>query len=55
MLIRLWHGSIYIRTYAQFGGEDFRPTKKGVSMNVDLFPHLLEAVDKLSKAVAELK
>jgi hypothetical protein len=46
---------IFIRIYAAYGGEEFKPTKQGVSMRVDLFPKLLEAVEKLAEAVSSLK
>jgi hypothetical protein len=40
---------IFIRTYAIWGDDpDFKPTKKGISVSVDLYPQLLEAVQKLS-------
>jgi hypothetical protein len=47
---------IQIRTYASYGeGDEFKATKKGVAMNVNLLPQLLESIDKLSGAVASLK
>jgi hypothetical protein len=47
---------IQIRTYVAYGEDDeFLPTKKGIAMNVNLLPQLLESVDKLCEAVATLK
>jgi len=46
---------IYIRTYAAYGDEDLKPTKLGISMKVNLYPQLLEAVEKLSIEVASLQ
>ncbi len=41
---------IFIRTYAVWGDDpEFKPTKKGISVNVDLYPQLLEAVQKLNE------
>ena len=41
-----------IRTFMKFkGNEDFTPTKKGVTLKVEQFPYLLEAVNKLAEAV----
>lgn len=43
---------IYIRTYAIWGDDpEMKPTKKGISVNVDLYPQLLEAVEKLGEAI----
>jgi hypothetical protein len=43
---------IQIRTYGAFGEDDeFVATKKGVAINVNLLPQLLESIDKLAKAV----
>jgi hypothetical protein len=43
---------IQIRTYALFGeNTGFKATQKGVAMNVNLLPQLLEAMQKLSVAV----
>ena len=40
---------IYIRTYAVWGDDpEFKPTKKGISVSVDLYPQLLDVVQKLS-------
>jgi hypothetical protein len=40
---------IFIRTYAVWGDDpEFKPTKKGISVSVDLYPQLLEAVQKLT-------
>jgi hypothetical protein len=40
---------IFIRTYAIWGDDpEFKPTKKGISVSVDLYPQLLEAVQKLN-------
>jgi hypothetical protein len=47
---------IQIRTYAAYGeGDEYTATKKGVAMNVNLLPLLLESIDQLSSAVASLK
>ena len=46
---------IQIRTYAAYNnGDELRPTKKGVSMNLNLLPKLLESIDKLSTALDSL-
>jgi len=43
---------IYIRTFSAFGsGTEFKPTKQGVSMKVEQYTYLLEAVEKLGKVV----
>ena len=40
---------IYIRTYAVWGDDpEFKPTKKGISVSTELYPQLLEVVQKLS-------
>ena len=45
---------IYIRTFSLFkGSEEWSPTRQGVTMRVDLYPHLLEAVEKLGEALSE--
>ena len=38
---------IYLRTFVQFGSDDpeWKPTQKGVSLRVDLYPKLLEAIE----------
>ncbi len=42
---------IQIRTYALYGeNTEFKATQKGVAMNVNLLPQLLEAIEKLSAA-----
>lgn len=46
---------IQIRTYAAYKeGDEMKPTKKGVSMNVNLLPQLVESAEKLSAAVKAL-
>jgi hypothetical protein len=46
---------IYVRTFLLIGkADEWSPTKKGVSMRVDLYPHLLEAVEKLGGALADV-
>jgi len=43
---------LYVRVYSQYGDEEeYKPTKQGVSMRVDLYPQLLEAVEKLADLV----
>ncbi|MFN8412313.1 MAG: transcriptional coactivator p15/PC4 family protein [Anaerolineales bacterium] len=43
---------IFIRTYAIWGDDpEFKPTKKGISVSVDLYPQLLEIVEKLSETI----
>ena len=43
---------LYVRTYSKFGDEEeYKPTKRGVSMKVELYPQLLEAVEKLANFV----
>lgn len=40
---------IYIRTYAVWGDDpEFKPTKKGISVSTELYPQLLEVVQKLT-------
>ena len=47
---------IYIRTYAAFvGSQELKPAKQGVSIRAELYPKLLEAVEKLGKALEEKK
>ncbi len=49
------HHLIDIRTYGAYGDSaELSPMKKGVSMNVELYPKLLEAVEKLEAAVVAL-
>jgi len=47
---------IYLRTFANYGSEstELKPTKKGVSIRVDLYPKLLEAVEALGQEVSNL-
>lgn len=41
---------IYVRTYAAFhDGDDLKPTKKGISIRVEQYPLLLEAIEKLGE------
>jgi len=41
---------VYIRTYAAFvGSQELKPAKQGVSIRAELFPKLLEALEKLGK------
>ena len=41
---------VYIRTYAAFvGSQELKPAKQGVSIRAELYPKLLEAVEKLGK------
>ncbi len=43
---------LYIRTYATFAGSpELKPTKQGVSIRADLYPQLLESVEKLGEAL----
>ena len=47
---------VYIRTYAAFvGSQELKPAKQGVSIRAELYPKLLEAVEKLGKALEEKK
>lgn len=41
---------IYIRTYATWGDDpEFKPTKKGISVNTDLYSQLLDTVQQLNE------
>ena len=43
---------LYIRTYLAFGGsQELKPAKQGVSIRAELYPKLLEAVEKLGQAL----
>ncbi len=43
---------IFIRTYATWGDDpEMKPTKKGISVSVDLYPQLLEVVEKLGESI----
>ena len=43
---------VYIRTYAAFvGSQELKPAKQGISIRSELFPKLLEAVEKLGKVL----
>jgi hypothetical protein len=45
---------LYIRTYVAFvGSEELKPAKQGISVRAELYPKLLEAVEKLGKAIEE--
>ncbi len=45
---------IYIRTYSAWGDSpEMKPTKKGVSINAELYPQLLEAIEKLAEEVSK--
>jgi hypothetical protein len=45
---------LYIRTYAAFpGSQELKPAKQGVSIRAELYPKLLEVVEKLGKALEE--
>ena len=45
---------LYIRTYAAFAGsQELKPAKQGVSIRAELYPKLLEVVEKLGKALEE--
>ena len=47
---------LYIRTYAAFtGSKELKPAKQGVSIRAELYPKLLEAVEKLGKLIEEKK
>jgi hypothetical protein len=42
----------FIRTYAPIGeAGELKPTKQGVSIKAELYPQLLDAVEKLGKAI----
>ena len=45
------HELIYIRVYYAPPGREAIPTKKGLTMSVDLYPDLMDAVVKLGKAL----
>ena len=45
---------IFLRTYVAYGGEDYKPTKQGISMKVDFVPKLIESVEKLEEQVTSL-
>ena len=43
---------IYIRIFAKSkGGDEWTATRKGISIKVDLYPRLLEAVEQLGNAI----
>jgi hypothetical protein len=45
---------IYIRTYSVWGdSSEMKPTKKGVSINAELYPQLLDAIEKLAAEVSK--
>jgi len=45
---------MYVRTYAAFvGSQELKPAKQGVSIRAELYPKLLDAVEKLGKALNE--
>lgn len=45
---------IYVRTYAVYGDStEMRPTKDGVSMKAELFPSLLDAINKLGEVITK--
>jgi hypothetical protein len=47
---------IQIRTYAAYKeGDEYKPTQKGVAMNVNLLPQLLASIDKLAEALISLE
>ncbi|MBE7433782.1 MAG: hypothetical protein HS100_07680 [Anaerolineales bacterium] len=46
---------IFLRTYAVWGGSsEYKPTKKGISINVELYPQLLDCIEKLETEVSKL-
>jgi len=47
---------IYLRTYTLFGSDppEWRPTRKGVSLKVDLYPKLYEAIEKVEVELKKL-
>ncbi|RMF94368.1 MAG: transcriptional coactivator p15 [Nitrospinota bacterium] len=47
------HQLIDVRTYYQTEEGEWRPTKKGVSISVDLFPELKQAIVNLEKRLRE--
>lgn len=44
---------IDLRTYYKGDDGEFRPSKKGINLSVDLLPDLLEAVEKAREALGE--
>ncbi len=55
--VNLYMGNplIYMRTFLLFNATDteWKPTQKGISLRVDLYPKLLEAVEALGPAIEE--
>jgi len=44
---------IYLRTFSAYGeGEELKPTKQGVSLKVEQYSFLLEAIEKLGEELA---
>jgi len=51
-----FHGQRYLdlRIYYQDEADEFKPTKKGINLSVELIGKLVGMVDKLAKAVQQL-
>ena len=44
---------IYLRTFSAYGdGEELKPTKQGISLKVEQYSYLLEAVEKLGEELS---
>jgi len=47
---------IYVRTFAKYGEDnEFKPTKRGISLRVEKYPELLDAVQKLEEVIQSLE
>ena len=53
--LTVFKGKQYVDLRVYYKGEDgeFRPSKKGLTISLDLFPELEEAVSKLREAIGD--
>lgn len=53
--ISVYKGKQYVDLRVYYKGDDgeFRPSKKGLTLSLDLFPELEQAVGKLSEVIGE--
>lgn len=53
--VTVYKGKQYIDLRIYYKGDDgeFHPSKKGITVSLDLFPELEEAIQKLREVVAE--
>jgi hypothetical protein len=53
--LTVYKGKQYVDLRVYYKGDDgeFRPSKKGVTISLDLFPELEESVRKLKEAIGE--